>query len=354
MKKILCISRRYAPSIGGMATFATEVFSELKKSEDIETNLLVLGKNKWHFFWFYPYTLLYLLFFARKYDAIFVGDALMLFCGLVTKKVSPKTRRIVAVHGLDVTYSNRIYQMIIRKYLNNSFDLFICNSQATERLLIDRGNTKTAVITLGTNTSRFLGVPKNRDIWEKKYGIDNSKIILLTTGRLIKRKGVVWFLENVFPKLDNDYEYVIVGNGPEKNAIEKLIKKYGNDRVVLIDNASDSELNEIYLNSDLFIMPNIRVENDMEGFGLVAVEASLAGLVVIAADVDGISTAVVNEKNGYLVPTGDAGAFIGKIKELKGKDVSAKGEEFSNYTKANYNWKVVAENYKKSIIRECE
>ncbi|MDR1601380.1 MAG: glycosyltransferase [Tannerella sp.] len=53
---------------------------------------------------------------------------------------------------------------------------------------------------------------------------------------------------------------------------------------------------------DAFLMPNIPVEGDMEGFGLVCLEASACGTLVFAADIDGIPDAVRNGKNGFLLP----------------------------------------------------
>lgn len=64
-------------------------------------------------------------------------------------------------------------------------------------------------------------------------------------------------------------------------------------------------------------MPNIPVLNDPEGFGLVALEASLAKLVALASDVDGISDAVIDGHNIYLLAPENSGDYEKRMLEIK-------------------------------------
>ena len=73
----------------------------------------------------------------------------------------------------------------------------------------------------------------------------------------------------------------------------------------------DSEMRDALLTgSDLFIMPNVVVPGDMEGFGLVAIEAAAAGALVIASSLEGIRDAVIDGETGVLIAPGDATAFV--------------------------------------------
>ncbi len=78
--KLLCISRKYHPSIGGIQTFCTSVFQRINQ-DDFDVTRLVLGRSQIHLVWFLPYVCLYLMFNAKKYDVIFVGDLLMCITG---------------------------------------------------------------------------------------------------------------------------------------------------------------------------------------------------------------------------------------------------------------------------------
>lgn len=348
--KLLCISRRYYPSLGGMSTFCSAIFPRINK-DDFEVTLLVLGKSQIHLCWFFPYVIFYLICNARKYDAIFVGDLLMCLTGNVCKKISPKTKRLVAVHGLDITYANRMYQWYIRKYAKDSFDIYACNSDATKQLLTDRGIYKTLTIPLGVNKDRYNGLKRNKKEFLSKYGKNEDSDIILTAGRLVKRKGVNWFVRNVVPCFPDNVIYLIVGNGSDCELIKQSIREKNLEKkVLMITDASEKELNICYMNADVFVMPNIKVENDMEGFGLVAIEASLAGNMVIAANVDGISTAVIEGKNGYLVECQNKDAFLGKIRDILGERNKEKLRyEVSLFTMKKFDWSIVVKQYEDAI-----
>lgn len=105
-------------------------------------------------------------------------------------------------------------------------------------------------------------------------------------------------------------------------------------------------------------MPNIKVEGDAEGFGLVALEATLRKTPVLASGIEGITEAIKDEKNGYLLPSENAEAWVEKIHELLQNPelLTEKGEEFQRFTLANYSWTKMANGYveifKKVIEKE--
>ncbi|GAG87335.1 unnamed protein product, partial [marine sediment metagenome] len=70
----------------------------------------------------------------------------------------------------------------------------------------------------------------------------------------------------------------------------------------------------LYNAADLLLMPNIHVDGDMEGFGIVGLEAGSCGLPVIASNIEGIKDFVETRLNGFLVETKNADEFIDKIK----------------------------------------
>ena len=132
-----------------------------------------------------------------------------------------------------------------------------------------------------------------------------SKKILLSVGRLIERKGFHWFVDEVIPPLIEDYKdfiYVIAGAGPMQKYIEDIIhKKNLYNWVILLGKIDDELLGLLYNISDIFIMPNIPVEGDIEGFGVVALEASSCKLPVIASNLEGIRDALLDGEIGDLI-----------------------------------------------------
>src|SRR3989344_1950045 len=150
------------------------------------------------------------------------------------------------------------------------------------------------------------------------------------------------------PKLDKKFVYLIIGGygnmskGNELEEYKKLaVKKNIGDSVFLLGKSSDRVLKFAYNSADIFIMPNIKVEGDVEGFGMVAIEASSCGVPVVASNIEGIIDAVKDGKNGYLVESGNVMEFI-KILS-KDVDLKRKGKGFKEYTKENYSWKKISE-----------
>jgi glycosyltransferase involved in cell wall biosynthesis len=123
-------------------------------------------------------------------------------------------------------------------------------------------------------------------------------------GRLVRRKGVRWFVEHVLPATANEVHYLVVGGGPEAGDIMEAARAAGvSDRVHLLGQVGDHLRDQLFFGCDLMVQPNIRVPNDVEGFGLVIIESTLRGTPVVAASLQGIKDAVVDRVTGFLVPT---------------------------------------------------
>lgn len=125
-------------------------------------------------------------------------------------------------------------------------------------------------------------------------------IRLLTVGRLVERKGHLKVLEAM--KSIPNARYTIVGDGPMKTVIIDAVISMGlEDRVMLLPHVSDGKLPEVYATHDIFLMPSTKSEADREGFGIVAIEAGLFGMPVIATNQPGVDEAVMNTQTGMLI-----------------------------------------------------
>src|SRR5690606_24490751 len=120
--------------------------------------------------------------------------------------------------------------------------------------------------------------------------------------RQVRRKGHVWFIEKVLPLLDKPVNVIFVGDGPERSTIQEAISKSdGKHRIVMTGKIDDKALDSVYQAADVFVMPNISVPGDMEGFGIVMLEANMRGVPIVASNLEGIADVVTVGKNGYLV-----------------------------------------------------
>jgi glycosyltransferase involved in cell wall biosynthesis len=165
-------------------------------------------------------------------------------------------------------------------------------------------------------------MPQSREYLRRKLeentGVSlQSRSVLVTVGRLVRRKGVAWFVRNVMPELDAKFSYLIVGDGPDREHIQELVKNHGlQHRVFLLGKLSDENRNIIFNAADIFIMPNITIPADVEGFGIVAIEAGSCGLPVIASNIQGIRDAVIDGKTGILVEEQNVEAFLDAINNI--------------------------------------
>src|SRR6056297_791748 len=118
-------------------------------------------------------------------------------------------------------------------------------------------------------------------------------------------------------RLGKDYKYFIIGSGSEKKYLADLIKKYNlKKQVYILDNIKDRELAVFYKISDLFVMPTLKLGNDVEGFGIVYLEANAFALPVIAGQGEGVKEAVKNDYNGILLSESNVTALTRSIKRI--------------------------------------
>ncbi len=156
----------------------------------------------------------------------------------------------------------------------------------------------------------------------------NNQPILLTVGRLVRRKGhsqVIVALPQIVSEV-GPVKYVIVGTGPEEHRLRHLARERKVENCVqFLGEVDDRELPALYQTADLFVMPSRDLYGQpIEGLGLVYLEANLCGLPVVAGDTGGTSDAVVDGETGVLVNPEDPAVIASAIVRLLGdRDLTA-------------------------------
>lgn len=379
--KILFISHKYPPTIGGMEKQAFELIQHTATEHEVLKLVHVAGEeSKFSFFFKLRRRVKKLLAAHPDIDIIHLNDGLM---GLFSLWLQSYTRIpvVITFHGLDLVFPNSIYQNRIKtKYVN--YAGAICVSTATAEQALQRGFPAEKVFVVPNGVDKTLAdFPFDKEealAWlREEYGQDLSgKKVLITLGRPVKRKGFSWFLKNVMPDLPEDIFLLMVGplNAEKKQGfVQKLIPRRLKDRIELLTGGvnDEAEIRRLLENpqlsskviqtgkvpfkrllsllnlADLFIMSNVKMEGDAEGFGLVALEASLCKTVVLASNLEGIPEAIQNQKNGHLLTSGDAAGWKQKILELSGnpEKLEQQAEDFQRFTLENYGWEKMARGY---------
>jgi len=348
--KVLFIARRFPPSIGGMQQFAYDL-SEALPGQDIQLIKVTWGGSSrltlpfvlpWLFF-----RGLWILITDRSIDVIHMQDAVLSPLGWLLSKLSRKPWVVVA-HGLDLTFKLKFYQKV-NLFFARRCDAIVAISEATadEARKREISNDKITVIPLGVDDTKSPRVSRDKIL--EDAGLPKDAKILITVGRLARRKGVAWFINSVMPELDKDVHYIVIGDGQERSNIEQVIHKQDlSDRVNLLGAVDEATKKKWLSVADVFVMPNIKVPGDMEGFGIVAHEAALAELPVVASNLEGIAQALQDNKNGILLPSQDTVAYHKAIKRLLGnaKLNQEFGKQARKYTLDNFGWPVIAKQYR--------
>lgn len=188
-----------------------------------------------------------------------------------------------------------------------------------------------------------------------------DKTILITLGRLVKRKGVDWFIDNVLSRLSSDEEfvYLVAGEGVEREAILQSIRRHDlEDEVRLLGYVDDRCRRALYNAADIFVMPNIPVPGDLEGFGRVLLEAATCETVVVASNIEGIKDAIIDGKNGILLESKNTETYLEALRGIMSnpKKREKDARESRLYTLKQYGWDRVSslylEQYNQLVVQE--
>ncbi len=240
----------------------------------------------------------------HRIELLQIGQILPLgTLALVYKKVP----YIIYAHGLDILLPQHYLRKktLLKNIIKNAKGI-VANSNFTKDELLKLGAESEKIVVAYPCPNIK---PKPLDQTEidkviKREGLENKKIIL-TVGRLVKRKGhdmVIKALPRIIKQVPEAI-YLIVGDGPMKSELQKLVYQNNlGERVKFLGKVSDQELNIYYQICDVFIMPSRQLDNgDVEGFGTVFLEANLFGKPVIGGRSGGIPEAIINGQTGLLV-----------------------------------------------------
>lgn len=268
-------------------------------------------------------------------------------------------RAAAIVHGQDVTKPVRAYQAFVPRVFC-ALDLVLPVSAATGEACIARGlpPSKLGVVHNGVKLDRFSAYKwpaGERTAHPFRSELPINAFLLVSVGRQVKRKGFAWFINEVMPRLPENVHYWLGGDGPESQLIREAIDSNGlQHRVKLLGRLGDSQLAQLYQSADIFVMPNIEVPGDMEGFGVVMLEAGLNGLPTVAARLEGIREVITEGENGHFVTTENVTEYISLIVALEADRIRLAELSVSSarHVSLTFAWETVARNYLNTLSRK--
>lgn len=312
------VTRKFPPSLGGMETLSAGVWRSLQAGSG-GNHLIAHGGPNRALVWWFPGALVRLgrRLWRDRGAAVLTGDALT---WAVIEPVARLFRRPAAtlVMGLDMSYPGKLYGALVRPALRRAPHVIaISQASAEQARAVGVESGRISVLRLGVPVPPEPDRSGSRSLIEARLDLGSDAFIALTLGRLVRRKGVRWFVETVLPRTPSTVHYVVAGRGPESEAVAEASAAAGvAERVHLLGGVDDETREGLLAGADLFVQPNIPVPGDMEGFGLVVVEAALRGTPVLASALEGIRDAVVDGETGVLVPPADGPAWVEAVARL--------------------------------------
>lgn len=334
--KIVFVSRKWPPAVGGMETYAVRLSDALREHGDLTvialpgrtdgqppSGVAIIGFGVRAFF--------RLLTRDRDADLIHIAD----MASWPVALARPGLPVVLSAHGTDVSYplrdtlKARLYGFYLRLgsiLLKRA--LVVTNSATTDAQTRSFGFVKTRIVPLATDITRQSNSsPTDR---------------LLFSGRLTPRKGLAWFVNNVLDGLPEEVQLDVAGtvwDDAEARALE-------HPRVRHLGHLDPQEIARAYASALAVVVPNIAVPTrEFEGFGLVAVEGAAAGGVVLASHHGGLREAVRDGETGFLLPPEEAEAWVDAILRVRNwspEDRAAFTDKASSVASRFYNWDRVA------------
>jgi phosphatidylinositol alpha-1,6-mannosyltransferase len=264
-----------------------------------------------------------------KPEVTFAGSGLTAPMALVAARLS-RARSYAYVHGLDLVVPRAVYRWLWLPCLR-LLDGIIVNSRATFAIAERTGIASERIRLVHPGVTMLEPDARAASWFRSAYGV-GDRPMLLSVGRLTRRKGLMHFVARVLPRIVRKKPTAclyIVGDVPrgalmaeaeEPEDILRAARSAGvSKNVCWLGHLPDEALQKAYAASDVHVFPVQDLPNDPEGFGMVALEAAAFGTPTAAYAVGGVVDAVADGVSGFLVAPGDTAALAEAVLSLMDK-----------------------------------
>lgn len=197
-------------------------------------------------------------------------------------------RCIATIHGLDHQRAKwgklaSTYIMLGEKCAVKFADEIIVLSEGVQKYFMDTYGRKTRFIPNGVNRP----VLRKADVIKEKFGLEKDSYLLFL-GRLVPEKGIRYLIE-AFKQVQTDKKLVIAGGSSDTEEFAEELKQLaeGDDRVLFTGFVQGEELDELYSNAYIYILPS-----DLEGMPLSLLEAMSYGNCCLVSDIEECASVV--------------------------------------------------------------
>jgi phosphatidyl-myo-inositol dimannoside synthase len=259
---------------------------------------------------------------CRDIDTVWFGAAAPLALLTPLARDAGASRVIASTHGHEVGWSMLPLARTALRRIGNDTDVVTFISRYTRDRFASAFGPRAALEHLapGVDTDRFEPNSVARAEMRARYGLGERPVVLCLS-RLVPRKGqdmLIRALPAVRERIDGA-ALVIVGGGPYRDTLHRLAHQFGvGEHVVFTAAVPGDELPAHHAMADVFAMP-CRTRGaglDVEGLGIVYLEASATGVPVVAGRSGGAPETVVDGETGLVVDGWDVGAIAAAVGDV--------------------------------------
>ncbi len=369
----LFITNDFGPRAGGIETFIIGLIEGLPKNSTIVYTSAQSESSEYDAKWFQSYGVRVIRDKSRvllpstrvsmavkklardeKIEVAVFGAAAPLGLLAPSLRAAGVLRIISLTHGHEVWWAKVFPFNIVMRRIGSTVDSLTYLGDFT-RAAIGACLTKNArssmvKIAPGIDVERFK--PTDASGLRKELGLSDKRVIV-SVGRLVRRKGqdrLIKSLVEVLKFIPNAH-LLLVGEGPYRGHLEKLVKKFAlEENVTFLGRIQYEELPRYICVGDIFAMPSRSrfFGLEVEGLGIVYLEASACGLPVIAGNSGGAPDAVLEGITGLVVDGLDNGAIAAALLTLLENDAKAKtmGEGGRKWIVENWRWEIWAKEFR--------
>jgi phosphatidylinositol alpha-1,6-mannosyltransferase len=286
----------------------------------------------------------------HRAQSVWFGAAAPLGLMATTLRDDGARRLVATTHGHEVGWASVPGGRALLRRIVREVDVLTYLSQYTgQRLRRALGGEPTSMVQLapGVDPRRFQ--PGRGDALRRSLGLDQVPVVVCVS-RLMPRKGQDGLIR-ALPELRRragDVRLLLVGGGPSRPRLQRLAAERGvADAVHFTGSVPAPELPAYYGCGDVFAMPcRTRLGGlDVEGLGIVFLEAAACGLPVVAGDAGGAPDAVLDGESGYVVDGRDITEVTERLAELLADPAKARamGQRGRQWVQQSWSWQATAD-----------
>lgn len=219
---------------------------------------------------------------------------------------------IATVHRAEVDTTSKLMSKF-RSIILPRFLLIVAVSEFTKSLAIRAGADKSKIKVIYNSCNDMLFKPRSKSLARTQIHFPGNKKLILFVGNFVEIKGIFVLLESIKElRKEFVFETLLIGNGEEKEKLETAIRDSNlSEFIKLVDWQTPEKLCYFYNAADVFVLPSY-----IEGNSIALLEAMSSGLPIVTTNSGGNSECILNNENGFLVPSGDSRILARKIKEI--------------------------------------